>query len=433
MNMTDTSSTTVEQKQAQDQLHLNTDICVLGAGMSGLSAALEAASAGKEVILIDAAKAIGGQGVGSIVGTLLGLYTHGDDPYQITYGVAEDMIADLESSGDFERLDDGRTVAFQYDEVALQRWFEHQLEDAGVDVLLSALMTEATVENRRVQSVNVETPYGGVRIEAEGFIDASGDASLAWEAGLRVREPQEEIYGTMNFLIEGYDVDVVESLDMDQVEDRLSEVGDEYGLERKGGGLWHFPEKNFMLANITHMETHETPLGYAEMVWEGRRRADSTVAFLQHEFPEIFAEATVRKYGNPGVRQSRWIVGRDQLSLADIRSGEQPDDAVARCSWSVELHDSPDDVHWEHFDAGHVYYIPLSCMVPAGADNLVAAGRCVDADTYALSAIRVIGPCMAMGAAAAHALALAGSDPVHDVNMDALQEALSDNLERTDH
>jgi len=31
-------------------------------------------------------------GVGSIVGTLLGLYTHGDDPYQITYGVAEDMV-----------------------------------------------------------------------------------------------------------------------------------------------------------------------------------------------------------------------------------------------------------------------------------------------------------------------------------------------------
>ena len=42
-------------------------------------------------------------------------------------------------------------------------------------------------------------------------------------------------------------------------------------------------------------------------------------------------------------------------------------------------------------------------MLPRDADNIVAAGRCVDADVHALSAIRVMGPCIAMGAAAAHA------------------------------
>jgi hypothetical protein len=71
-------------------------------------------------------------------------------------------------------------------------------------------------------------------------------------------------------------------------------------------------------------------------------------------------------------------------------------------------------------------------MLPAEADNIVAAGRCVDADTYALSAIRVMGPCMAMGTAAAHALDLAGSQPVAAVNMSELQRRLRDNLERTD-
>ena len=431
--MTDEPSVrTITQNDAQERKSISTDICVLGAGMSGLSAALEAKEAGRDVVLVDAAKAIGGQGVGSIVGTLIGLYTHGEEPYQITYGIAEDMIEDLEPRGDLERLDDGRTVAFQYDEVALQRWFEKQLEAAGVDILLGGTMTDASFADRRVQSIDVETEYGSVSVNADSYIDASGDATLAWEAGLAVREPQEEIYGTMNFLIEGYDADAVDSLDMDRVETRLSEVGDEYGLDRKGGGLWHYPEKNFMLANITHMETKETPLGYAEMVMDGRQRADNTVQFLREEFPEIFEGASVRKYGNPGIRQSRWITSREQLTLSDIRSGDRPDGAIARCSWSVELHDSPDDVHWEHFDDGHVYYIPLSCMVPAGADNLVAAGRCVDADTHALSAIRVIGPCIAMGAAAAHALALAESNPVHEVDRDALQDALHDNLERTD-
>jgi hypothetical protein len=98
----------------------------------------------------------------------------------------------------------------------------------------------------------------------------------------------------------------------------------------------------------------------------------------------------------------------------------------------VELHDTKELVHWERFPDGHVYYIPLACMVPAEADNIVAAGRCVDADTYALSAIRVMGPCMAMGTAAAHALDLAGSGPVTAVDMGELQRRLRDNLDRTD-
>jgi hypothetical protein len=168
------------------------------------------------------------------------------------------------------------------------------------------------------------------------------------------------------------------------------------------------------------------------MVFEGRRQADAVVRFLRKEFPEMFANVQVRHYGNPGIRQTRWIEGRRQLTLADIRSGDRPADAVARCAWWVELHDTEELVHWERFPDDHVYYIPLSCMVPDEADNIVAAGRCVDADTYALSAIRVMGPCIAMGMAAAHALHHAGRGPVHAVDMRKVQRGLRDNLERTD-
>ena len=71
-------------------------------------------------------------------------------------------------------------------------------------------------------------------------------------------------------------------------------------------------------------------------------------------------------------------------------------------------------------------------MVPRDADNIVAAGRCVDADVSALSAIRVMGPCIAMGAAAAHALDLAGTGAVHAIDYAALQQRLADNLDRAD-
>jgi len=156
------------------------------------------------------------------------------------------------------------------------------------------------------------------------------------------------------------------------------------------------------------------------------------IRFLHAEFPRIFAHARIRTYGNPGLRQTRWIVGRRQLTLDDIRSRERPPDAIARCAWWVELHNARELVHWERFEHDHVYYIPLSCMVPRDADNIVAAGRSVDADVQALSAIRVMGPCIAMGAAAAHALDLAGTGSVYDVDVAELQRRLTDNLDRTD-
>jgi hypothetical protein len=71
-------------------------------------------------------------------------------------------------------------------------------------------------------------------------------------------------------------------------------------------------------------------------------------------------------------------------------------------------------------------------MTPPGAHNLVAAGRCVDGDAAALSSVRVMGPCAAMGAAAAHALDLAAtSGSVHQIDLDQLHARLARNLDDT--
>jgi hypothetical protein len=194
----------------------------------------------------------------------------------------------------------------------------------------------------------------------------------------------------------------------------------------------HFPGKNFMLANVTHFETPLDPLATGRMVVDGRTQADNVIRFLHAEFPQIFANAKVRTYGTPGIRQTRWIASRRQLTLDDIKKGDRPADAAARCAWWVELHDAKDLVHWEQFPPDHVYYIPLSCMTPKDADNIVAAGRAVDGDVYALSAVRVMGPCIAMGAAAAHALDLADGGPVHQIGLTTFQHRLADNLDRKD-
>jgi hypothetical protein len=409
------------------------DICVVGAGIAGVSAALEAARLGRRVVIVDAAPALGGQAVGSIIGTIIGLFTHGAAPYQITHGVADELIAELTAEGSLHRRESMTgTITFQYDEVRLGRWIERKIQEAGVQAVVGAVLTDVEYEQRRVRYVEFATRFGSIRVAANGYVDASGDASLTYEAGLDVREPDAPVYGSLNFLIEGYNTDAVKNLVIKEVHERLAAKGGEYGLVRHDGFLMHFPGKNIMLANVTHFETPLDPLGTAKMVFDGRRQADRVIHFLRAEFPAIFEGAQVRVYGNPGLRQTRWIVGQRQLSLQEITSGARPPDAAARCAWWVELHDAPALVHWERFEPDHVYYIPLGCMVPRDADNIVAAGRCVDADVLALSAIRVMGPCIAMGMAAAHALDMAGSGSVQAIDYAALQARLTGNLDRSD-
>jgi hypothetical protein len=117
------------------------------------------------------------------------------------------------------------------------------------------------------------------------------------------------------------------------------------------------------------------------------------------------------------------------LTADEVRAGTHFPDEIARTAWPIELHGQPEGYGWEPFGDDHLHYVPLGSLVPKDADNLAAAGRCIDGDAAALSSVRVMGPCMAMGAAAAHALDLAGSNSVHEIDLAALRKRLAQNLE----
>jgi hypothetical protein len=212
----------------------------------------------------------------------------------------------------------------------------------------------------------------------------------------------------------------------------MREKADDYGLVRREGLSFVIPGRGVAAMNMTHVETPLEPIAATMKGLEGKEQADRAFAFLKNEFPDCFGKARIRAYGFPGIRQTRWIVGRQQLSVDDVRAGTKFPDAIARTAWPIELHDHGSGHHWHVFDQDHVHYVPFGSLTPAEADNIVAAGRCIDADNAALSSVRVMGPCMAMGAAAAHALDLAGSGSVHQIDIDALKHRLHDNLERTD-
>lgn len=403
------------------------DICVVGSGISGVSAALEAARLGRKVLLVDGQPSLGGQAVNSIIGTICGLFSNAPSRRQLTHGIADDIIRDLGAQGAAHLIHGAMTTTVYYDEVALGRWVETQIRAASIKVVLGAVLRSARLENRRITELSLATRYGDLSITATGFVDATGDAALAWLAGLPCRVPDVPIYGTQIVVLENLNEEHKPT--PDDYSHRLREKGREYGLVRQDGFAFFFPRRGTAVINMTHVQTPLDPVGASEKALEGKEQADRVVGFLKREFPDAFGKATVRAYGLPGIRQTRWIVGRHQLTADEVRSGTRFEDAVARTAWPIELHGQPEGYVWETFAADHVHYVPLGSLIPADAENLVAAGRCIDGDAAALSSVRVMGPCIAMGAAAAHALDLAGRSSVHAVDIAALRKRIVRNIE----
>jgi flavin-dependent dehydrogenase len=403
------------------------DICVVGAGISGISAAIEAARLGRSVLLVDGLPSLGGQAVNSIIGTFCGLFSNGPNARQLTHGIADDILRDLGAQGAARPMRGPMTITVYYDEVALGRWVESTVRAAGIRVVLGAVLREVRLENRRVKELQLATRYGDLRITAAGFVDATGDAALAWQAGLACRQPDVPIYGTQIVVLEHLNEEHKPS-PKDYAE-RLAAKAVEYGLVRQDGFAFFFPERGTAVVNMTHVETPLDPIAASEKALDGKEQADRVVKFLKKEFPAAFASARVRAYGLPGIRQTRWIVGRHQLTGDEVRAGTHFEDEIARTAWPIELHGQPEGYLWEPFGDDHLHYVPLRSMIPADADNLLATGRCIDGDAAALSSVRVMGPSIAMGAAAAHALDLAGGGDVSKVDSAALRRQLLHNLE----
>jgi hypothetical protein len=426
-----TSSTrTVRRGDRPAGWKIDADVCIVGAGIAGTSAALEAAALGRKVVLVDSLPALGGQAVNSIIGTFCGLFSNGPQRFQVTHGIADGILRDLGAKGALHYKEGPLTTVVLYDEVALARWIEQRILEAGITVVLGAVLRDVVREGARVAELDVATRYGDVRIAAQGFVDASGDAALTWLAGFDCQEPGTPIHGTQMVVLENLDESDLPT--PAAFRERVEAKANAYGLERKDGLVFYFRGRNIGIANMTHIETPLEPMAASHTALVGREQADRAFEFLRSEYPHIYRDARIRSYGLPGIRQTRWIVGAQRLTSAEVIEAKQFPDAVARTSWPIELHDRPEGYQWHPFGDDHIHTVPFGSLLAKDADNLIAVGRCIDADASALSSVRVMGPCIAMGAAAAHALDLADGGSVHRIDRAQLRERLYDNVERID-
>ena len=146
-------------------------VVVIGGGWSGSAAALAAAQAGAEVILLERADMLLGTG---LVGGIMrnnGRYT-----------AAEEMIA--MGSGTFFEITDSLSLhqnldfphhrhSSLYDVTRIEPAVRHALKEAGVDVRLQSRITAVQMEGQTILAVS---PYGSEVISGDAFVDATGSA-----------------------------------------------------------------------------------------------------------------------------------------------------------------------------------------------------------------------------------------------------------------
>ncbi len=428
----------VARRPSAEPMVLDADVAVVGAGISGTTAATMLGRHGHRVVLIDACPWLGGQAIGVPIGTLGGLFSCGPEPYLLHPIFATELLQELveQDACFFQRSRRARTINVVYDDVVLMRILERKVREAGVQLLLGGVVAAVEREGRWLRAVRVETRFGPVLVRARAFVETSGDAALAWTAGLACRQPAFPIYGTQMAILEGVDYgDPPQPHEVAYEAERIiREHATAYGLTRHEGVIFPLPSRRMAVLNVTHVATPLDPLGFWEAAASGREEAERAFQLLRREYPQAFERARIRSLGHPGIRQTRWIVGDYMLTEEDVRTGRQFEDAIARVAWPIELHDTPTGFRWEAFPDGHLHYVPYRSLVHAEADNLIAAGRCIDADPWALSSVRVMGPCMAMAVAAAEAvnLFLAGAPSLHAIDIAELHRRIRPNLESTE-
>src|SRR5471032_1313967 len=92
------------------------DVCVVGGGPAGFSAAVAASRLGLRVLLVEKYGFCGRATVAGLSGTICGLYSSGDAPEQIVFGFAGEFHdALLQAGGAGKALPFGRTMLVPHD------------------------------------------------------------------------------------------------------------------------------------------------------------------------------------------------------------------------------------------------------------------------------------------------------------------------------
>lgn len=415
-------------------MKLEADVLVVGAGASGIPAAVQAARSGARVVLLEEDPMPGGAPVDNFVSFLcgnprVGIYRETTEYLNQRFDLSGKAVADFDCG------------------VHSEYWY---MPSAYIDASLRMVAAEKNIRlvcgvaadeallgdspaRHRVLGVAGHSSSGRrFEIRAKVTIDATGVGLLAERAGCETRYGRDARadFGESN-APESADSKTMPCTWM-YISQRVR-PGDtiDRGLIRPGAG---FVDSGLGWAN-EHDPTYRARNSGIYLHWGSTVDcADTRDSFALAEAQraawenvqgdlEALRSAGYELHFAPrmGIRECRRVMGEYVVTQHDLVEGRFTDDAIATCDYFLDLWGEDLISRHHNVHAG----IPYRALVPRGVDGLLVAGKCISGTHVALSAYRVQ-PIMAQvgqaaGAAAAIAAALGAN--TRDVPPGRIREA----------
>ncbi len=406
------------------------DICVVGGGMSGICASIAAARSGSRVTLIHDRPVLGGNASEEIRMWICGAF--GANMRET--GIIEEI--ELENIYRNPSKNYSQWSALLHDFVAREPNITMLLNTSVMDGMArpaegaspradtaSDSGTDGMADRRRLVSVRgwQLTTQTFHEVEAEIFIDCSGDSILApicgaetrWGREARAEFGESHAPATadsktmgMSCLIQLKETTEPEEFVPPWFSHSISarDIGPGRSIELGGSNNFWWLEMGGTGDSIADTERNRDDLlGIATGVWE-YVRAKNEEAGSGHWKLDWMGFL-------PGKRESRRYVGDHIITQSEVEAGGQFDDVIAYAGWSMDDH-APEGFFYAgeptiFHPSPSPWGIPYRSLYSRNVANLLCAGRNISASHIALSSSRVMRTCAGLGQAAGTAASIA--------------------------
>lgn len=409
---TDASFEVIKKQRSQT---IKTKVLVVGGGPAGIGAAIGAAKAGAETLLIENYGFFGGVASWSI-GMCMNQMRPNSEPRGYIH---EMLLKKLQNYGEQAvRLSTHQFfVNVEYLKVAIM----DALDEAGCKYLVHVKAVDVITNGNRLTGVIVSTKSGLVEITADVVVDCTGDADISYFAGAPTMKETGNL-APQTLLLNVSNINNYAPKDMSDVVSKAKSkyplIPDSWGLTKISNChhfyINHSGTKEFGNLDITDHEQ------FSRAECQSRRQVvQMTEAMREFGGGELAKCELVGASTQIGIRESRRIKGSYIITEEDSINGKRFDDVIAwRSGWL--------DIGFVRVSQMKIHQVPYRSIVPEQVDGLLAAGRCISASHEGAAAGKSIGNCIATGHAAGIAAALSSKEgkPPREIDVKKIQAIL---------
>ena len=176
----------VVRKETVLEVEKTVDVLVVGGGPAGVGAAVSAARNGARVLLLEKRAFLGGN--------ITACYVENCNYFVKPPFHSEGIYAEIESGckeefgNDNIRLRNPKAFCSEYLKVFLDRF----VQKAGVEIYFHSFVNEVITTGDHIDAVIIQTKKGPMAVAAEIIIDTTGDADVAFAAGVPFEQGREK-------------------------------------------------------------------------------------------------------------------------------------------------------------------------------------------------------------------------------------------------